>query len=152
LTALVEFLNKSISPSDSNADKDAPPGRNNKNNVICQPSFISHPNRIVLRVFKQKRRNYGASGKKRGSIAVANERSTAPSLSSSWLISDTLSETLLATKKLLVPSFISHPNGIVLCVLKNSYTPTLSETKKLSGSFICYPNGIVLQVLNQKQS
>merc|ERR1719162_815948 len=38
-------------PSDSNADN-APPGRNNKNNV--RPKFISHPNGIVLRVFKWK--------------------------------------------------------------------------------------------------
>ena len=48
-------------PSDSNADN-APPGRNNKNNV--RPKFISHPNEIVFRVFKQKRKkNLAATNK-----------------------------------------------------------------------------------------
>ena len=40
-------------PADSNADN-APPGRINKNTVMRLPPFISHPNGIVLRVFKQK--------------------------------------------------------------------------------------------------
>ena len=40
-------------PSNSNADN-VSPGRNNKNNVMHLPRFISsHPNRIVLNVFKQ---------------------------------------------------------------------------------------------------
>ena len=64
---------------------------------------------------------------------------------------------VLVTKKRLVidkrPSFISHLNGILLRVLKKSYTPALLETKKIPGSrFICHPNGIVLKVLNQKRS
>ena len=40
-------------PSDSNADN-APSGRNNKNNMIRLPRFISNSNEIVLRVFEQK--------------------------------------------------------------------------------------------------
>ena len=40
--------------SDSNADN-APPGRNKMNNTKHIPSFICHPNRIVLRVLNQKR-------------------------------------------------------------------------------------------------
>mmetsp|Transcript_32237 Transcript_32237/g.35866 ORF Transcript_32237/g.35866 Transcript_32237/m.35866 type:complete len:87 (+) Transcript_32237:323-583(+) len=39
----------------------------------CLPSFISHPNGIVLRVFKQKQGNYAASGKKRRSPAAVEE-------------------------------------------------------------------------------
>jgi len=50
-----------------------------------------------------------------------------------------------------LPSFISHPNGILLHVLKKSYIFALSKTKKVSrSSFICHPNGIVVKVLNQK--
>ena len=40
-------------PSNCNADN-APPGRNNKNNVMRLPRFIGHPNGIVFRVFKPK--------------------------------------------------------------------------------------------------
>ena len=51
-----------------------------------------------------------------------------------------------------LPSFINHPNGILLCVLKKSYTPALLETKNILGpSFICHPNRIVLGVLNQQR-
>merc|ERR1712238_132501 len=50
-------------PSDSNANN-APPGRNNKNNVRL-PRFIGHPNGIVFRVFKQKRRSTDAFADKR---------------------------------------------------------------------------------------
>ena len=73
------------------------------------------------------------------------------------------------TAKQRLPSFVSHPNGIVLRVLKRqrsmiqtdqrrvlakqrsspSYSPPSSS---LVPSFICHPNGIVLRVLNQKQS
>ena len=59
----------------------------------------------------------------------------------------------LLVTKMLVPSFISHPNGMVLRVLKKSYTPSLLETKYILGPrFICHLNGIVLRVLNQQQS
>ena len=42
---------------------------------------------------------------------------------------------------------------MILRVLKKSYIPTLSETKKRLGPrFNCHPNGIVLKVLNRKRS
>ena len=49
------------------------------------------------------------------------------------------------------PSFISHPKGILLCVLKKSYTPALLEIKNISGNFICHPNRILLKILNEQQ-
>ena len=67
----------------------------------------------------------------------------------------TVSSMDLAEKmeKICLPSFISHPNGMVLHVLTKSYISALSETKKIKGpSFICHPRGIELKVLNQKQS
>ena len=54
---------------------------------------------------------------------------------------------VLVTKKPsgIVLYFISHPNGLVLRVLKNSYNPALLETKMILGPrFIWHPNGIVL--------
>jgi len=92
-------------PSDSNADN-APPGRNNKNNVRLPrfishpnqrlarsakqrlPSFISHPNGILLRVFKRQR-----------------------------------SMIMAASLKKLSARFICHPNGIVLKVLNQKPRP-----------------------------
>ena len=56
--------------------------------------------------------------------------------------------TVLVTKKpsgIVRPSFISHPNRIILHVLKKSYNPVLLKTKeKLGPSFIYHPNGIVV--------
>ena len=49
-----------------------------------------------------------------------------------------------------LPSFISHPNGIVLCVFKRQRSRIRSSSSE--PTFICHPNGIVLKVLNQKQS
>ena len=56
-----------------------------------------------------------------------------------------------------LPSFISHPNGILLRVFKKQRSRIEKDQrrraslKKLSGPrFICHPNGIVLKVLNQK--
>jgi len=99
-------------PSDSNVDN-APPGRNNTNNVMRSnsnnsdrdrdseqrsadsgrnkrlPSFISHPNGILLRVFK----------KQRSRIEKDQRR----------------------------PSFICHPNGIVLKVLNQKLRRSTSS-------------------------
>ena len=55
------------------------------------------------------------------------------------------------TKKLSLPSFISHPNGMLLRVFKRQRSMIMAASlKKLSARFICHPNGIVLKVLNQK--
>ena len=60
---------------------------------------------------------------------------------------------LTRSAKQRLPSFISHPNGMVLRVLKTSYIPAILETKKIAGPrFIYHPNGILLKVLNQKRS
>ena len=198
-------------PSNNNADN-APPGRNNKNNVMRLPSFISHPNGIVLRDFKQKQRNYAAFGKKRSNLAANDDerrRIDDGALISSMALVEFLNESIqipidkekfdmsafsvtkklsgiqLVTMKLVtlseemkmkmkmkteiemetdqrlakalveflnesipdiemkkenhrlarcakqrLPSFVSHPNGMILHVLKKSYIPVLSETKK----------------------
>ena len=55
------FISASTHPSsDSNADN-APPGRNNKNNVMRLPRFIGHQNGIIFRVFKQKQSTSSSS-------------------------------------------------------------------------------------------
>ena len=63
-----------------------------------------------------------------------------------------------------LPSFISHPNGIVLCVFKRqrSMIQTDQDQRRVCAkqrspsssvpSFICHPNGIVLRYLNPKLS
>ena len=60
-------------------------------------------------------------------------------------------EETTGNKKLSLPSFISHPNGILLRVFKRQRSMIeTASLKKLSGPrFICHPNGIVLKVLNQ---
>jgi len=103
-------------------------------------SFICHPNGIVLRVFKQKQRNYTASGKKRGSLAANDDKRKRRrigdgAISSTALVeflNESISDTEMKTEtdqqlagakqcsaEQRLPSFISHPNGIVLHVLKS---------------------------------
>ena len=48
-----------------------------------------------------------------------------------------------------LPSFISHPNGMILRVFKKQRS-MIMKTKISGPKFICHPNGIVLKVLNQK--
>ena len=129
------------------------------------PSFISHPIGIVLRVFKQKRKKYKVSGKKTDDVVVSERRAkqrleTKKQWNTSSLttlvkflnkpMTDIKIKTEMDQQRAGVkqrsaeqrpPSFISHPNGILLRVLKKSYNPALLETKKISGlSFICHPN------------
>ena len=101
---------------DSNADN-APPGKNNKNNVMCVPRFIGHQNGIVFRVFTQKRISTDVFADKRRKYRI---------VPSSMLMKKSLGtvssnpqfdiSAVLVTKKPLVIekrlSFISHPNGI----------------------------------------
>ena len=47
-----------------------------------------------------------------------------------------------------LPSFISHPNGILLRVFKKQRSRIEKDQRR--PSFICHPNGMVLKVLNQK--
>jgi len=135
-------------PPDSNADN-APPGRNNKNNVRL-PRFIGHPNGIVFRVFKRKRSKPSLL-----SIEVSVEQ---PDTSANALVKfwhESISDIELkkenqrrARSAKHLPSFISHPNGILLRVFKKQRS--MIEKQLLGPSFICHPNGIVLKVLNQK--
>ena len=53
------------------------------------------------------------------------------------------------SEKIRLPSFISHPNGIVLRVFKRQRSRISSSSSE--PTFIYHPNGIVLQVLNQQQ-
>ena len=53
------------------------------------------------------------------------------------------------SEKIRLPSFISHPNGIVFCVFKRQRS-MIEMTKIFGPKFICHPNEMVLKVLNQK--
>ena len=48
-----------------------------------------------------------------------------------------------------LPSFIIHPNGMVLHVFKKQRS-MIEKTKTSGPKFICHPNGMILKVLNQK--
>ena len=108
--------------------------KNDKNNVMCLPSFISHPNGIVLHGLKQKRRKYTASKKRRSLVANNDERmrrriDEGTSVSSTTLV-EFLNESILdiemktenqrlagvkeRSMEQRLPRFISHPNGVVL--------------------------------------
>merc|ERR1712238_254049 len=135
-------------PSDSNADN-APPGRNNKNNVRL-PRFIGHPNGIVFRVFKRKRSKPSLLSIE---VSVEQPDTSANALVKFW--QESISDIELkkenqrrARSAKHLPSFISHPNGILLRVFKKQRP--MIEKQLLGPSFICHPNGIVLKVLNQK--
>ena len=118
--------------------------------------FISHPNGIVLRVLKRQRSTIEMNRQHAG----AKQRSTEQRLSSSSMV---LRNKRRAQQQRL-PSFISHPNGIVLRVFKRQRSMIQRDqdqrrvcAKQRSPSssvpsFICHPNGIVLRVLNKKQS
>jgi len=91
------------------------------------PSFIS--------VFKQKRRSTDAFADKRvAAVPTIDDQ-----------IDDVVGSERRA--KIRLPSFISHPNGILLRVFKRqrSMIETISGPK-----FICRPDGMVLKVLNQR--
>ena len=230
-----------LPPSNHNADN-APPGRNNKYNVMrlqrfighpngivfcvfkkkrskssvsqfdrstvsvtkkplgimMRPSFISHPNGIVLHVFKQKRSASISSLLPNRSDTLletsmemnhpqcapdlrietdqqqagVKQRSTEQRLSNSSMIlrkrctekqpiSISTSAYLSVTKRLSEPSFISHPNGIVLRVFKKQQSRIQKDQLRVGAkqrspsssvpSFIDHPNGIVFRVFTQKQ-
>merc|ERR1712238_390351 len=128
-----------------------------------------HPNGIVFRVFKRNRvKSTSSSTAAAAAVALSmgkmeiaaatNQHGIKQRMSALSITiprpkkSSQLSAVSVIKKSLVIkpPSFVSHPNGILLCVLKKSYNPALSETNKISGSrFICHPNGIVLKVLKQ---
>ena len=139
------------------------------------PSFISHPNENVLRVFNRKRSNkqFKLSVTKPSDIdslkdlagkqCSAKQRLTLTELSierqvhtSALLVTKKssgivpLKDLVGKSEKIRLPSFISHPNGFVLRVFKRQRSRISSSSSE--PTFICQPNGIVLQVLNQKQS
>ena len=106
-----------------------------------RPKFISHPNGIVLRVFKWKSDKPRPSTQNLLLPPPRKPRELPPPR-------DCNADTAGRNKRL--PSFISHPNGILLRVFKKQRSMI---EKQLSGtSFICHPNGMVLKVLNQKRS
>jgi len=155
-------------PRDCNADT---AGRNKR-----LPSFISHPNGILLRVFKKQRSRIEKDQRRPSFICHPNgmvlkvlnqklhpQKSTSSSLtsSSSMVKMETATETeralsisqlsaISVTKSLAIkrPSFIGHPNGILLRVFKRQRSRIEKDQRR--PSFICHPNGIVLKVLNQK--
>merc|ERR1712238_319627 len=131
-------------PSDSNANN-APPGRNNKNNVRL-PRFISHPNGIVFRVRKIPPPTQN--------LLLPPPRKPRELPPTPLRDRNADNGTEQSMKRL--PSFISHPNGILLRVFKKQRSridkdQRRSSLKKILGpKFICHPNGMVLKVLNQK--
>merc|ERR1712238_236401 len=140
--------NRCADSDDNNADN-APPGRNNKNNVRL-PRFIGHPNGIVFRVFKRKRSKPSLLSIE---VSVEQPDTSANALVKFW--QESISDIELkkenqrrARSAKHLPSFISHPNGILLRVFKKQRS--MIEKQLLGPSFICHPNGIVLKVLNQK--
>ena len=96
-------------PSNSNADN-APHGRNNKNNMMRLPTFISHPNGIVVRVFNEQQ-----------------QLKTTKSSSSTTSLKDLAGK---PDKKIRLPSFISYPNGIVLRVFTQKQVTTQRDEQQ----------------------
>ena len=89
----VDYYNSAPIGSKPNSDTVTERNAKNGNNKQRLPSFISHPNGIVLRVFKRQRSMIQKDQDQRR--VCAKQRSPSSS----------------------VPSFICHPNGIVLRVL-----------------------------------
>ena len=144
---------------DSNTNN-APPEKNNKNNVRTL-SFISHPNGIVLRDFKQKQSTSSLSSsmvkrrmktktyhhmKQLKYVTQCDEQQKMSALSvtkkSLGIFSSTTTPLSLIELKQRVHRTIVK-QSTVLC------TSVLSATKKLSVSFISHSNEIVLCVLKK---
>ena len=101
----VDYYNSAPIGSKPNSDTVTERNAKNGNNKQRLPSFISHPNGIVLRVFKRQRSMIQKDQDQRR--VCAKQRSPSSS----------------------VPSFICHPNGIVLRVL-NQKQPRIQSPSR----------------------
>merc|ERR1712238_351282 len=125
-----------------------------------------HPNGIVFRVFKRNRvKSTSSSTAAAAAVALSmgkmeiaaatNQHGIKQRMSALSIMRPVKSSQLSAVsviKKSLVikrPSFISHPNGMVLRVFKKQRS-MIEKTKITKPKFICHPNGMILKVLNQR--
>ena len=100
-----------------------------------QPSFISHPNGILLRVLNQKRSTSSSSSS--SSLIVKRKMET----KTDQQHAQQLKRIKQRDEQRL--SFISHPNGILLCVLNrkrstsSTLSPSLTNTQYDTEGVIC---------------
>ena len=112
------------------------------------PRFIGHPNGIVLRVFKRKFFKWKSDKPQPTQHLLLLPRRKPRELPP---LRDRNADNGTEKSVKCLPSFISHPSGILLRVFKRQRSMIETSLKKRSGPrFICHPNGIVLKVLNQK--